>query len=104
MYARDGRDVMIAERQARLSCLGEAMQPSSTANMVALARRLRALASGAFYDERLLRLGRRALPFLATGETRSGTATLTTLRTDTSGSLDVLAEVMRQAVAARLLP
>ena len=104
VYARDGRAATLAETELDFSCLGSRMQPSSTGNMVELARTLRGGAKGAFYDERLLRLGRRSLPFLAGGESRSQTATLVKTRTDTSGSLDVLAEVMRQALAQGLLP
>jgi hypothetical protein len=104
VYARDGRAAMLAETELEFSCLGPRMQPSSTANMVELARTLHDKAKGAFYDERLLRLGRRSLPFLAGGESRSQSATVTKTRTDTSGSLDVLAEVMRQALMQGLLP
>jgi hypothetical protein len=104
VHARDGRAATLAETQLDFSCLGKGMQPSSTANMVELARLLRERAKHAFYDERLLRLGRRALPFLVGGESRSQTATRTTTLTDTSGSLDVLAEVMHRAVIEGLLP
>jgi hypothetical protein len=104
VYSRDGRAAALAEGGLDFSCLGAAMQPSSTANMVALAAMLRDRAKGAFHDDRLLRLGRRSLPFLAGGESRSQTATLATTRTDTSGSLDVLAEVIRQALVEGLLP
>ena len=104
VYARDGRAVTLAEGGLDYSCLGPGLQPSSTANMAEVARRLREAATGAFYDERLLRLARRSLPFLAGGESRSQTATTVTRRTDTSGSLDVLAEVMRQALVEGLLP
>jgi len=104
VYARDGRAAMLAEGGVDYSCLGAGLQPSSTANMAELARRLREAARGAFYDERLLRLARRSLPFLGGGESRSQTTTTVTKRTDTSGSLDVLAEVMRQALVQGLLP
>jgi hypothetical protein len=104
VYARDGRSGIFAERELEFSCLGPGMQPSSTGNMGELARRLREGAKGAFYDERLLRLGRRPLPFVTPGEARSVTGTTATTRTDTSGALDALAEVMRQAVAEALLP
>jgi len=104
VLARDGREVALAEREVDFSCLGPGMQPSSTANMAELARRLREGARAAFYDERLLRLGRRPLPFLGGGEWRSQTPTATTVRTDTAGSLDVLLEAMRQALLAGLLP
>jgi len=104
VYARDGRAATLAENELDFSCLGTGMQPSSTGNMLELARRLRDGAKSAFYDERLLRLGRRSLPFLASLESRSQTATTATTRTDTSSSLDTLAEVMRQALAEGVLP
>jgi len=50
LYARDGRAATLAESQLDFSCLGPGMQPSSTANMGELARRLRERAKGAFYD------------------------------------------------------
>jgi len=103
LFARDGGAAVLTEGEVEFSCLGPSMQPSSTGNMVELARRLRDGAKGAFYDERLLRLGRRPLPFLAGGESRSQTKTATVTRTDTSSSLDVLAEVIRQALVLGLL-
>ncbi len=104
VYARDGRAATLLEREVDFSCLGQGMQPTSTGNMVEIAHRLRERAKGAFYDERLLRLGRRSVPFLSGGELRAQTATMTQTRTDTSGTLDVLAEVMRQALVQGLLP
>ena len=103
VYSRGGPVALLAERELDFSCLGPGMSPSSTANMVELARRLREKANAAFYDERLLRLGRRPLPFLARGESRSQSGTSTVMRADTSGSLDVLAEVMRQALVEGIL-
>jgi hypothetical protein len=61
-------------------------------------------ARSAFRDDRLLRLGRRPLPFLAESGSRSSTRTMSVTSTGTSGSLDVLVEVMWQAVKAKLLP
>jgi hypothetical protein len=104
VYARDGRAAALAEGELDFSCLGADMQPSSTANMAALAQRLRDRAKGAFHDDRLLRLGRRPLPFVAGRESRSRTAAGDTTRTDSSDSLDTLAEVLRQAVREGLLP
>ncbi len=104
VFTRDGRAAVLSEHELNFSCLGPGMQPSSTANVVELARRLRERAKGAFHDDRLLRLGRRPLPFLAGGESRSETGTMVTTRTDTSSSLDTLAEVMRQALMEGLLP
>jgi len=103
VYTRAGRAATLTETQLDYSCLGAGMQPSATGNMIELARLLRERATGAFYDERLLRLGRRPLPFLAGGEARSQTATVTKTLTDTSGSLDTLAEVMRRALMEGLL-
>lgn len=104
VYGRDGRAATLAETQLDFSCLGTSMQASSTGNIVELARLLRERAKSAFYDERLLRLGRRPLPFLAGGESRWQSPVGTTTYTDTSGSLDTLAEVMRQALMESLLP
>jgi hypothetical protein len=104
VHAADGRAAILAERQLEFTCLGAGMQPSSTGNMAELARRLREQARAAFYDERLLRLGRRPLPFVAAAETRSLTPARAATRTDTSSALDTLAEVMRRALREGLLP
>ncbi|HYQ81799.1 MAG TPA: hypothetical protein VEP68_09860 [Anaeromyxobacteraceae bacterium] len=104
VYPRAGRAVTVAEGSLDFSCLGPGLQPSSTANMAEVARRIRQAARGAFYDERLLRLGRRSLPFVAGGESRTQSRTAVTRRTDTSGTLDLLAEVMRRALVEGLLP
>lgn len=104
VFARDGRAAAIVEGQVEFGCLGADLQPSSTANMAALALRLREQAKHAFHDDRLLRLGRRPLPFVAGSETRSGTAGRIVTSRDTAASLDVLAELLHQAVAQALLP
>jgi hypothetical protein len=104
VYARDGRAAVLAEGELDFSCLGPGLAPSSAANVAEVARRLREGATGAFYDERLLRLGRRPLPFLAGGEWRSQAGPTATASVDTSGALDVLAEVMRRALVEGLLP
>jgi hypothetical protein len=104
VYARDGRSAALVEGQVDFSCLGADLQPSSTANMNTLSRRFQEQAKGAFHDDRLLRLGRRPLPFVAGNETRSTTSAMVVTRQDTAASLDVLAEVMRQAAGQGLLP
>jgi hypothetical protein len=104
VYGRDGRVAALVEGLVDFTCLGAELQPSSTANMVALGRRLREQAEHAFHDDRLLRLGRRPLPFVAGGEARSGSGGVKVTSRDTAASLDVLAEVLRQAVAQGLLP
>lgn len=103
VYARDGRAAVLAEHALEFTWLGPALRPSSLANMVELARRIREKAPGAFHDERLLRLGRRSLPFLAGLDSRTEAGGTVKTRSDTSSSLDTLAEVMRQALAQGLL-
>ncbi len=93
IHARDGRSAALEESELDFSCLGPDIQASSTANMARLAHRMREKAPGAFYDDRLLRLGRRPLPFVWGG----------LLRSDTSGTIDLLAELMRQALVLGLL-
>ncbi len=104
VHARDGRSAIIAGGEIDFACLGAALQPSATANMVELGRRLREGAKAAFYDERLLRLGRRPLPFIADVAWSSQTSAGVTRRSDTSETLDVLAEAMRLALVAGLMP
>jgi hypothetical protein len=104
VYDRGGNCAAIYESVAAFTCLGKAMQPSRTANMATVARMLRERAPAAFYDERLVRMGRRSLPFLLSGERHSGGQDVSHTITETAGSVDVLAEVLRQAVVNRLLP
>jgi len=104
VYERSGRVALLSERELDFSCLGPDMLPSSTGNMLELAKLLREGAKVAFYDERLLRLGRRPLPFLAGGESLFQRATTTRTLVDTRGSLDALADVMRRALVEGILP
>jgi hypothetical protein len=103
LYARDGSAAALVETQLDFSFLGKELGPSRTANMALVAQKLRARAPAAFYDERLLRLGRRPLPFMLS-EARTQVAKATVTHTDTAGAVDVLAEILRQAVAQGLLP
>jgi hypothetical protein len=103
VYGRDGRSAALVEGRVDFTFLGAGLQPSSTANMTELSRRLREHAKSAFHDDRLLRLGRRPLPFVAGNDARTATNAMVVTRRDTAASLDVLAEVMRQAVAQGLL-
>jgi hypothetical protein len=104
LYARDGRSALLSAGELAFECLGPAMQPSSTGNVIELARLLREKARGAFHDERLVRLGRRPLPFVLDHESRAQSAMMVKTRSDTRNSLDVLAEVMWQALVSGLLP
>jgi hypothetical protein len=104
LFGRSGQRIVLREREIDYSCLGAAKQPTRTANMVALARVLKERAPSAFYDERLLRLGRRPLPMFVGGEkhVQSGKSSQTSI--DTSGGLELLGEVIARAVQEGLLP
>jgi hypothetical protein len=104
VYARNGRVALVADGDVDFSCLGTSKQPSSSANMAELARRMRERATAAYYDERLLRLGARPLPFVVDGEWSSHGRTMTVHRSDTKATFDVLAEVLHRAVIEGLLP
>jgi hypothetical protein len=104
VFDREGRGAMLPEVGFDFSCLGAAMQPSRTANMATLARLVRERAPAAFYDERLLRLGRRPLPFVLGGSVQVVSGTSSHSRINTAQGLDVLAEALRLGVAEGLLP
>ncbi len=57
----------------------------------------------AFYDERLLRLGRRPLPRFLSAHSNKETGFATT-RTDTRVTLDLLSEALWLAVTEGVLP
>jgi hypothetical protein len=92
----DALRLFLGEQALEFSGLGPLLQPARTANLGVLQQELVRRTPRAFHDDRLLRLGRRALPFVlgGSGERRS----------DTRSSVDVLAEVLDQAVRTGLLP
>jgi hypothetical protein len=104
LYGKGGQRVVLRERELGFSFLGAAMQPTRLANMVAAARLFKDKAPGAFYDERLLRLGRRPLPAFLGGEThvQSGKTSQTLL--DTAEGLEVLGMALWRGVEEGLLP
>lgn len=104
LHGRGGQRVVLRERELDFSCLGAAMQPTRTANIVALARLLKERAPAAFYDERLLRLGRRPLPMFVGGEMHVQDGKVSQTHIDTSGGLELLAEILSRAVQEGLLP
>lgn len=104
LYGRSGQRIILREGELEFSCLGAAMQPTRTANMAALARVFKERAPSAFYDERLLRLGRRKLPMFLGGETRVQGGKSAQVRTDTAGGLELLGEILFHAVQQGLLP
>ncbi len=104
LHGRGGQRIVLREREVDFSCLGTAMQPTRTANMGVLARVLKERAPSAFYDERLLRLGRRPLPMFLGGETRVQEGKVSQTRIDTAGALELLGEILSRAVQLGLLP
>lgn len=103
VHGDGGERVILAEAMVEFSGLGPLLQPSRTANMGVIAEELKRRAPRAFHDDRLIRLGRRALPFVLGGEHAVRAGETEVRRTDTRGSVDVLAEVLDRAVRAGLL-
>lgn len=103
VLGRAGEVAVLRESVVDFTCLGSAMQPGRTANMLALAASLRAFAPAAFYDERLVRLGRRTLPFVL-GEARVQGEGVATTRQSTGAGLELLVEVLRRALLSGMLP
>jgi len=104
LYGAGGEAAVLRERALDFSCLGKALQPVRLANLTTLVRMLRERARQAAYDERLIRLGTRPLPFVLAGETRLATGSVSTARMNTAAGVDVLAEVLRRAYEGGLLP
>ncbi|MBJ6760947.1 hypothetical protein JGU66_09240 [Myxococcaceae bacterium JPH2] len=104
VFARDGRGAVLREHALDFSCLGSALQPVRTANMVMLTRMLRERAPQAFHDERLMRLGKRPVPFVMGGSVQVTSGGTSHSRVNTAQGLDLLAEVMRLGLAQGLMP
>ncbi|SES73724.1 hypothetical protein [Stigmatella erecta] len=104
LYGRGGQRVVLRERELDFAFLGAAMQPTRIANMGAVARLFKDKAPGAFYDERLLRLGRRPLPAFVGGETHVQLGKTSQTRLDTAEGLEVLGLALWRAVEEKLLP
>jgi|GEM_PF-321949 len=103
VHGEAGERVVLAEGTLEFSGLGPLLQPARTANMGVLAEELKRRAPRAYHDDRLVRIGRRALPFLLGGEHAVQAGGAAVRRTDTRGSVDVLAEVLDRAVRVGLL-
>lgn len=104
IYARSGEWAAVEDNQMAFACLGSQLQPTKLGNIQKVAQLVRERAPGAFYDERLLRLGRRPLPFTlgAPATAREGRTEVS--RTDTSSSVDVLAHLLVEGLREGLLP
>ncbi len=103
VHGNGGERILLAEKVLEFSGLGPLLQPARAANIGVVSQELKRRAPRAFHDDRLVRLGRRSLPFVFGGEQvlRSGGSEVR--RSETRSSVDVLAEVLDQAVRAGLL-
>jgi hypothetical protein len=106
VYGAEGQCAALYESEIIFDFLGPLMQPTRMGNMGVIADEIRRRAPTAWYDDRLIRLGRRRLPFVGDGRSARSTFTATesTVHTDTGAVIDVLAEVLREAHAQGLLP
>ncbi len=103
VYDSGGRCAALYESQVVFTCLGPAMQASRAANMETVIRMIRERAPHALYDERLIRMGRRTLPFFLPNERHQQGGTATRTVTETSSSVDVLAEILWRAATQGML-
>ena len=103
VHGEAGERVLLSERTLEFTGLGPLLQPARTANLGVLAQELKRHAPRAFHDDRLLRLGRRALPFVVGGDRTVRAGESEVRKQDTRGSVDVLAEVLDRAVREGLL-
>ena len=93
-----GRCVALYDSQLAFGSLGQHLQPTKLGNMQFLTDELLRRSPFARFDDRLLRLGKRPLPFIASGERMTGGGMKTTqTHADTSGSVDVIAYLLASA-------
>ncbi|HUM09703.1 MAG TPA: hypothetical protein VLT82_02025 [Myxococcaceae bacterium] len=103
VHGSGGERVILAEKALEFSGLGPLLQPARAANLGVVAQELKRWAPAAFHDDRLVRLGRRSLPFVLGAEHVVRAAGAEIRRAETRSSVDVLAEVLDAAVRAGLL-
>ena len=103
VYSSLGARIRLREHALDFSCLGSAMQSVRVANMTVLGQQLQERAPHAFYDDRLVRLGPRALSFVLPNESRAAVGNIVQSRQSTASSLDVLADILATAKAQGLL-
>ena len=103
VHGDGGERVILGEETVEFSGLGPLLQPARAANIGVVAQELKRRAPRAFHDDRLVRLGRRGLPFVLGGEHTVRAGDSEVRRSETRGSVDVLAEVLDRAVRAGLL-
>jgi hypothetical protein len=96
LHSTAGHRLLLGEHTLEFSGLGPLLQSARTTNLGVLAHELMKRTPQAFHDHRLIRLGRRALPFILGGGNER--------RSNTHAAVDVLAEVLDRAVRTGLLP
>jgi hypothetical protein len=103
VYARGGGWVSVEDGQMAFACLGTDLQPTKLGNIQKIVERLRERAPGAYFDDRLLRLGRRSLPFSLAAPNTLREGKTATARTDTTSSVDVIAHLLLEGLREGLL-
>lgn len=95
IYTGDGACIEIAEQEMQWTSLGDKRQLSGPANVTWIAGELQRRAPKARYDDSLVQLGRRTLPFVGASESAS--------KVDRSDTVDVIAAVLHRACVLGLL-
>jgi hypothetical protein len=93
VYDGSGRCAALYDSQLAFGSLGQDIQPTRLGNMQFIAGTLRRRAPHARFDDRLLRLGKRPLPLVGSGERGTGAGQT---HADTASSVDAIAWLLFQ--------
>ncbi|HEY6910067.1 MAG TPA: hypothetical protein VI356_11900 [Myxococcales bacterium] len=93
LYDRAGGCAALYDSQLAFASLGPEIQPTRLGNMQLITASLRRRAPQARFDDRLLRLGKRPLPFIGSGERGAGAGQT---HADTASSVDAIAWLLFQ--------
>jgi hypothetical protein len=104
VFGRNGECAAVYDTQVTFQSLGSALQSTKLGNMNWIGEELRRRGKKAVFDDRLVRLGRRMLPFIVPGGGASSAGGVTVARTETASSVDVLAAALFAAVREGKLP
>jgi hypothetical protein len=104
VYSASGAWAAVEDNQMAFACLGPELQSTKLGNINKVVQLLRARAPQAVFDDRLLRLGRRPLPFTLAAPTTLREGQTATSRMDTSSSADVIAHLLVAGLREGLLP
>lgn len=104
VYARSGEWATVEDDQMAFACLGNQLQSTKLGNIQKVVELLRQRAPHALYDDRLLRLGRRPLPFTIAAPPTLREGRTEVSRTDTGSSVDVLAHLLVDGLREGLWP